>query len=144
MRKLGLLLVIGYFLISCSKEEINMISFPDDYPHKWQLVSVLTGLSNTSVSGDQLPYFEEYIFNSDNTFSKTRVVEKSTIVATGSFSVDKSDDKISLSLSYNSESEIIDNCSKELTEILLITSSKSFSNNVLACDRGRMNYSRVD
>tara|TARA_B100000941_G_scaffold290927_1_gene276997 strand:+ start:190007 stop:190372 length:366 start_codon:yes stop_codon:yes gene_type:complete len=121
-----------------------MISFPDDYPHKWQLVSVLTGLSNTSVSGDQLPYFEEYIFNSDNTFSKTRVVEKSTIVATGSFSVDKSDDKISLSLSYNSESEIIDNCSKELTEILLITSSKSFSNNVLACDRGRMNYSRVD
>lgn len=144
MRSIGVKLFLGLFLGSCSKEEMTIVTFPEDYPSKWQLMSVVIGLSGSIVSGDQLPYFEEYIFNEDNTFSKTRTLEDTTIVVSGSFSIIDTYEKITLSLQYDEESPIIDNCIKDLREVLLVTSDQSFSNNVLACDRGSMGYSRVD
>lgn len=144
MRQLRISFIIGLLLASCSKDEPGIVTFPEDYPHKWQLVSAQTGLSNTSVSGNQLPYFEEYVFNGDNTFTKTRVLDDNSIVATGSFSVERNNDSVFLTLSFDDESVIIDNCSNDLAERLLLTSIKTFSNNILACDYGRMDYSRVD
>ncbi len=83
MKKIGLLIVMLVSLISCSNDDSNNKedAVVTNYYGKW--VQYTEAKYANHPSSKQY----SYIFNTDNTFSKTRVYENINVTLTGTFEI---------------------------------------------------------
>ncbi len=118
---------------------------PEKYPQKWQLVEMSGNIVNVSPStGSDMAWQEYYILYDDNTFVKSRNRRNTINEEAGTFSfIDLSDGQY-LELAYESDNDIIGNCSSEFKELLKLTSEYELVGTWLACDGPGLVYKRVD
>lgn len=119
MKKIGLLIVLFISLVSCSDNDDKP---SESYVGRWTLTRM--GSNNPAANSiDVLEWEESYIFNSNNTFSKTRKRDGKTTTISGTYSVVKTTDQIQFELSYTAESDIIASCISNVKENLYIVNS---------------------
>lgn len=118
MKKIGLLIALFISLVSCSNDD-NDNKPTETYHGKWTLTRM--GSGNPAVNSvDVLEWEESYIFNSNNTFSKTRKKDGKTATITGTYSVVKTADQTQFELNYTKESDMIASCTSKIKENLYI------------------------
>ncbi|WP_300440765.1 hypothetical protein [Christiangramia sp.] len=142
--------VISISLFSCSNQNTDEIVSLDlatmEYPQKWELFKMSVGmLTGSEVSGDDMNYQEYYIFNVDNTFSKTRIEDQTETTVKGIYSIEIKENEQGFSLVYDQENGLIGNCSLEPTEYLYIGSDHhTLLNSWWACDGPGLFYKKVE
>ena len=146
-----IILVLGIIANSCSKNDDESKVEPLDlsvmeYPQRWDLFQMSTGmLANSEVTGDAMEYQEYYIFNDDNTFSKTRIQNQEEITEKGYFSISELDNRQAFRLKFNQENELIGNCSMEPVEFLYLDDdNKTLLSNWWACDGPGLFYAQTE
>jgi methionine salvage enolase-phosphatase E1 len=122
--------LIGCFLMlaSCSSKDSDDKAIVSDYHGKWTNVIAVKDLTNPYV------WRESYEFNSDNTFTKTRIYKNVTTTAAGTFQNYAEERGINLVLTYTTASTLILNCSSGLVESLTINKAGYLDNNGRMCD----------
>ncbi|MBC5995009.1 hypothetical protein [Pontibacter cellulosilyticus] len=149
MKNLLLALLLLYAVTSCSKEaelDTTPTEFSaDQYPQKWQLVSMTGNIANMPAqTGAAMAWQEYYIIKANGTFCKTREHAGITTSASGTYKIDATTDMNYLKLTYENDSDIIGNCIVEPTETLQFQSEITL---VLGewsmCDGPRLEYKRV-
>ena len=86
------------------------------YPQTWKLVQMSGNLVGSESEGDEMAWQENYIFNSDGSFIKTRITEGEIESASGRFSFNKNIQNFILN--YEQTSPIIGNCDSKIEESL--------------------------
>ncbi|MCX2741668.1 hypothetical protein [Pontibacter anaerobius] len=148
MRNLLLASILFCVLTSCSKDttldEMQTELAANQYPQKWQLVSMSGNIANVPPqTGDDMAWQEAYMLNSDNTFIKTREQNGTRIEASGTFVIATQPDAKTIIMTYTSPSGIIGACSGDQKEYL------GFKDEFLigswqACDGPGLKYKRVN
>jgi len=122
MKKIGLLIVLLISLTSCSNDDNN--NKPTKAYHgKWNLTvmdRIKSPFANYIIV---LEWEESYIFNSNGSFSKTRIMDNKTSTISGFYSVVETSDKTHFTLLYGASNEMIASCTGNLIENLYITNS---------------------
>lgn len=118
MKKIGLLIVMIFSLVSCSSD--NDDNKPtESYHGKWILTRM--GSSNPAANSiDILEWEESYTFNSNKTFSKKRKKDGKITTISGSYSVVETTEQTQFELVYTKESDIISSCTSKTKENLYI------------------------
>ena len=119
MKKIGLLIVLFISLVSCSNDD-NDNKPTEDYHGKWKLTSMSRNKNPAANSIDVMEWEENYVFSSNGKFSKTRIKDKKTSSASGTYSVAKTSEQTQFKLIYSTQSDIIGTCSGDLIENLYI------------------------
>ncbi|MEO5909975.1 MAG: hypothetical protein ABIP95_03760 [Pelobium sp.] len=141
MKKVLTFLFAIIILSSCKKEET---SDGNSYPQKWKLITMKGQIANSSLSGNNLPYQENYQFNTNKTFTKTREENGTTTSASGTYSVEEFESKIYYMLQYKEANKLIESCyfgSKE--QSLYFVNNKLFGGSQ-PCDGPGLEYQRVN
>lgn len=150
MKNILLLALMACLCFSCSKEA-DLITedekfMLDQYPQKWQLVSMSGNIANVKpLTGTNMPWQEHYLLNADGSFKKHREENGTITEASGTFKLERlgADDRTFLVLAYEAPSPIIGTCSPDLKETLGIRSSEELHNSWSACDGPGLTYKRV-
>ena len=142
------LFLLVFILFACSKQEdLNVEttqSASDQYPQKWQLISMSGNIANAKpTTGTGMAWQEYYLLNADGSFAKTRVQDGTSTEASGTFSLENINSESYLVFTYKTNSPIIGSCTSDLTEVLAIRSSDSMYSTWLACDGPGLEYKRV-
>lgn len=146
--KIFLFAILGIFA-SCSSTEEKQESpavvdlSVDEFPQEWKLVLMSTMLVGSETTGEDMYYQENLIFTADETFTKTRIKNGTTIKATGTFTKDLQGSENFYILKYTHESEIIDNCNGSKEEYLYILSNSVLTGTANACDHPSKKYERI-
>jgi hypothetical protein len=130
MKKNTLLFGCYLMLASCSSNDSDDKAIVSDYHGKW--INVIDAKDTNS----PYVYRESYEFNENNTFTKTRVENKVTTTAAGSFQASTGEREITLILTYTTDSILILNCSSSLVESLTINKTGYLDNDGRICDAG--------
>ncbi len=134
------LLLIIFISLSCSKDDFDI----DKFPQKWVLVKTTGQMVNFEAVGNDMPWQEYYLFNSDGNFKKHREWGGVSYDAYGHFTpTDITEGKL-LELTYNSDYEIIGSCYGNQTEGLWMESNKKLVGTWMACDGPGLEYKRVE
>ena len=138
-------ILIGFYSCSSNKEEkVETVDFSlDQFPMEYVLTEFSTMMVNSQVTGDDLPYREKYVFREDLTFTKTRTENGRTIQAEGNYSKVSINDEEYYKLNYNSANELVESCSSDDTEHLIIDSPEKIRGTANACDYPSTTYERV-
>lgn len=134
-----------YLLMACnSKEEVDEnLAFDISINQQWKLTKMTGGLSGTEAVGDEMEWQETYFFNTDLSFSKTRVSDGTSIRATGTFEIEEKGNELLLQLRYPEESTIAGSCFGQEIEVLVVRNQqKSLESTWLACDGPGLFYER--
>jgi hypothetical protein len=144
---------ISFFLLvvftSCTynnviKPEKNNELIPPQAPTKWQLIQMTGNIANDPpVTGSNMDWQEWYILYPNHSFTKTRVRDKVTTSASGSYAMVTSSDGQYLELSYPTNNNLIGNCSAEPKEFLVIKSEDELASTWSACDGPGLLYKKV-
>jgi len=147
MKNLILILAFVISLCSCSKETDDVISNLE-IAGKWELVKMTGNDAGTETTGSDMYWQETYVINEDETFTKTRVREDSTVTVLGTYIL--SDARglalpesaiIFLVLNYNSKNIIIESCHSNLTiEHLYFNTDNRLISLVDQCDGPGLEY----
>ncbi|MBL0737838.1 hypothetical protein JI750_13115 [Flavobacterium sp. GN10] len=133
MKKIGLLIVMFAFLISCSNDDSSNKADTGitDYYGKWVQYNEP---KNDDPSSNQY----SYIFNKDNTFSKTRVYENINVTLTGTFEIITKDNLTRFVLTYKEKKDnaFISSCGGGLIESFTLDKSAKLIDDARACDAG--------
>jgi hypothetical protein len=78
MKKMAIVLILALSLISCSSNDKSKASAGSDYYGKWTLVKISGNKINAETTGSKMEWQENYVFNTDGTFVKTRVADNTT------------------------------------------------------------------
>lgn len=128
---------------SCQKEEI-VEARTTAYPQTWQLVKLTSSWTNTVQTGTALPWQEQYVFQADSTFIKTRQQGGQLLDAHGTFSVRTSASGPYTILTYNAANNLIGSCTtRQLQEHLFFKANDTLVNTWEACDGPRLEYQQV-
>lgn len=131
MKKIGLLIVLFISLTSCSNEDSNSKGDAvfTDYYGKWVQYNEP---KDDHPSSNQY----SYIFNKDNTFSKTRVYENINVTLTGTFEIITKDDLTRFVLTYKEKKDnsFISSCGGGLIESFTLDKSAKLIDDARACD----------
>ncbi|MGE6352903.1 hypothetical protein ACQKCJ_03380 [Flavobacterium sp. NPDC079362] len=140
MKKIGIAVILMLIFISCSNEKAKspMVS---DYHGKWELIEV-TGFRPANIIFDKLGWQESYVFNTDETFIKTRTKDNKTTTATGKFAVKKLDNETHFELTYEENNDIIGTCTGNLIEDLSINKEGLLVNSWQMCDGPGLIYKK--
>lgn len=116
------------------EEDLEEI-FELEFPQKWNLTEMSTMMVNSHTTGDDMQYQEFYIFHSDKSFTKNRQQKKDSLQFGGIYSIIETEagDKM-LELTYDSRNELVENCSGNNLEFLVITSEDALRGTANACD----------
>ncbi|WP_343588285.1 hypothetical protein [Flavobacterium sp.] len=138
MKKNGLLIVMLISLISCSDSDDKS---SESYIGKWTLIRM--GSNNPAANSiDILEWEESYIFNSNNTFSKTRKRDGKTTTISGTYSVMKTTDQTKFELSYSAQSDIIGSCTALKENLYIINDIGSLYSAWSICDGPLLVYDK--
>ncbi|MHC0445274.1 hypothetical protein ACWA1F_07675 [Flavobacterium sp. 3-218] len=118
MKKIGLLIVMLFSLLSCSNDDSGDKA-TESYHGKWVLTKMGSG-NPAANSIDVMEWEESYTFNSNNTFSKTRKRDGKITTIVGTYIVTKTADQTQFELNYTAQSDIIGSCTSNVKENLHI------------------------
>lgn len=140
-----LVLIIGFSSCSDGKvDKVESVNFSlDQFPMEFTLTEFSTMMADSQVSGDELPYKEKYIFNEDLTFIKSRTENGQTTQAEGTYSEFSMNEEEYFKLIYNSTHDLVESCSSNDTEHLIINSPGKITGTANACDYPTKTYERV-
>ncbi len=114
-----------------------------DFPQEWKLVKTSTMMVNSETTGDGMLYQEGYKFEFGNTFTKTRKQENTSLEASGSFYKIKNENgEEFFKLTYINDNDLIENCSGNKEEYLIIESEKTIRGTASACDHPSKVYEK--
>ncbi|MBZ4035211.1 hypothetical protein K6T82_10560 [Flavobacterium sp. 17A] len=133
MKKIGLLIVLMISLVSCSNDsEDSLQTANSDYYGKWVNTHEVKDVNSAFL------WTENYVFNKDNTFTKTRTTKDGTITASGTFQVVILDNNPSLDLTYRSSTNLVYSCSTGVggTKELLYLFEGKLRSGASMCDAG--------
>ena len=147
MKAQFLLLLSILLLSSCSSNsdelETQDLSI-EKFPQKWSLYKMTGSIQYSETTGEDMEYQEFYIFNSDNSFLKTRTTEDDIITAEGSYILQTNDDGVAFLLEYSEESDLIGNCSGNKEEYLYLDAAKTtLLSSWWSCDGPGLFYKQV-
>lgn len=132
MKKIGLLIVLFISLISCSSEDLDdkADAVVTDYYGKW------VQYAEPKYANDPSSNQYSYIFNKDNTFSKTRVYENINVTLNGTFEIITKDNLTRFVLTYKEKKEnsFISSCGGGLIESFTLDKSSKLLDDARACD----------
>lgn len=146
---------VTLFIVSCSSEKKHIpISEPakDDTvadlsvknpPQQYKLVQMSTMIINSETNGEEMPYQETYLLNEDLSFVKTRKQEGVTSSASGTFQkIRNTYNENLLIFTYDSDSELIENCLNNYEERLRIVEEDNLQGTANACDHPSKLYEK--
>jgi hypothetical protein len=140
--------LLGTGLLSCSKNEDDALKTdfdPQQFPQKWQLVKMRGSMVNSETTGAAMGWQESYLFWEDHKFTKSRQRGTMLTEASGTFVVEERAGEKVMILTYDSDSDLIGNCTSELKEGLVMTSNTQLLNGWWqACDGPYLEYARVE
>ncbi|WP_029270126.1 hypothetical protein [Flavobacterium sp. KJJ] len=129
MKKIGVLLILLFSIVSCSSNETETDPIGTDYYGKWiQFVEA-------KYNDDPNPSQVSYQFNKDNTFTKTLNYYDTTTNASGTFEVKKDGNTTVFVLTYTQQNSIISSCTGGLIESLTLDKFGHLNDNAGMCDR---------
>lgn len=150
MRSLLLVALVVLSLISCRSDrdpqaDLEVPFTADVYPQRWEMVEMSTMQAGSQTSGDDMEYEEDFFFKRDNTFVKTRKQDGVTTEATGTYTrrTEENGEEF-YELVYDEDSELIENCSMDRTELLSISSENSLNGTANMCDYPTKRYERTE
>jgi hypothetical protein len=109
---------------------------------RWQLTSISGSIANVPpLNADELPWQEWYVFNDDNSFTRTRQEKKSSRVEAGTYEVKTLTDGIYFELTYENDNDLIGNCTADNREVLRENNGK-LVNTWMACDGSGLTYEK--
>lgn len=146
MKFSSLYFVMFLFLNSCSKKDeiIEVQNFTgNEFPQKWKLVKMTGSAQGSETTGQEMSWQENYVFNSDGSFLKTRNENGNSTSAEGQYTFQKAEK--SFILNYDNSNPLIENCSSENIEYLYLDKNTSYLlSNWWACDGPGLFYERID
>lgn len=142
--------LIGSF-ISCSlnkgiepenlEENIDI----EKYSHKWELIEMSGNIANMpTATGSAMEWQEYYILNLDSTFTKSRKRDNIVKEESGTYVFLTLSDGKYLELSYNSDNDLIGNCTSESKELLKLNSDNTMIGTWWACDGPALIYKKIE
>ncbi|KAF2510608.1 hypothetical protein [Flavobacterium foetidum] len=139
MKKIGILIVMFVSFVSCSTDEAKKDEkvIITDYYGKW------VQYADSRFADDAISRQFSYIFNKDNTFTKTRIYNNVTSNLSGTFEIIKNEKGVFFVLTYPEYNSLISNCTSGLKESFTLTDSGRLSDDARACDRS-YEYVKVD
>jgi hypothetical protein len=106
-------------LFSCHSNDQLDPEQLDKYCENWRLVQMIGNIANRPpATGNDMAWQESILLFSNLTFVKTRERDNSTKQETGTYTIQTLSDGKYLNLTYNSENDLIANCTSGLTELL--------------------------
>ena len=145
--KIKFLFLLSFIILSCSKnsDEIDTNDLSaDSFPQKWSLYKMTGSIQYSERTGDDMPYQEYYIFNSDNTFSKTRISDENEVSISGLYEIKMNNDGVAYLLNYPEESDLVGNCSSKKKEYLYFDDQgTTLLSSWWACDGPGLFYKQV-
>ena len=149
MRTLTLICLVACTLFSCTKvnEEPAEKIFQNEYPQKWQLITMYGQTANSEEKGTDMAWQEFYLLNSDGTFIKSRERSGVTTEASGTYLSDPTPNEKCITLTFKTNSSIIGSCTTiALTESLWTktTTTNKMIGGSAACDGPGLEYERIE
>lgn len=150
MKNAIITLLVLASLYSCTKESDDSLE-PLNYVGSWKLVKMTGNWIGSEYTGSDMAWQETYLINDDATFTKTRVNEDTTIIASGTYNfaedglLDESevDIRTYIEFSYETANAIIGNCySNRNIEYLYFTSNNKLISTWEACDGPGLEYAK--
>jgi hypothetical protein len=143
MKKMAIVLILTLSLISCSTNDKSKATAVSDYYGKWTLVKISGNQTNSETTGSKMEWQENYVFNTDGTFIKTRVRDNVTTTSTGTFVIEKKDNTVGFALTHKESSAIIGNCMGDLSEFLSINEDNLLQSSWQMCDGPGLIYKKA-
>ncbi|MEO7978698.1 hypothetical protein [Flavobacterium sp.] len=146
MKKFGIVFILMLSLISCSKESNNEESkstVVNDYYGKWTLIKMSGSFINSETTGSKMEWQENYVFNTDGTFTKTRVRNNVTTTSIGTFVITTIDDTSGFALKHKESNSIIGNCYGDLSEFLSVNEDSLLQSSWQMCDGPGLIYKKA-
>jgi hypothetical protein len=148
MKKLTFICLFACTLFSCTKVSEKTIEkiFQNEYPQKWQLITMSGQFANSERKGTDMEWQEFYLLNSDGTFIKSRERNGVSTEVSGTFSFDTVSGIKYLTLTYKTDNSIIGSCTSDLKESLCteINTTNRMTSSWAACDGPGLEYERVE
>ena len=142
MRKLLSIALVMCTFFSCARDDDFKFR---QYPQKWQLVKTTGQVANAApLTGAAMPWQEDYLLNSDGTFTKSRSQDGAVTEASGSYAFENLSDGNYLILTFNSENALIGNCTAEPKEVLAVQTNEVLHSTWNACDGPGLEYRRIE
>jgi hypothetical protein len=142
MKKIAIVLILILSLISCSSNDKSKASAVSDYYGKWTLVKISGNKINAETTGSKMEWQENYVFNTDGTFVKTRLADNTTTTSGGTFVIEKKDNTVGFALTHKESSPIIGNCMGDLSEFLSINEDNLLQSSWQMCDGPGLLYKK--
>ncbi|MEL4308547.1 hypothetical protein [Joostella sp. CR20] len=135
-------------LLSCSSDDDNTVE--NNAPTTtiygiWNLIEMQGSTPNSTTTGDAMEWQESYVFNTNNTFTKTRFDKNTeeTTEASGTFEWVENENQLQFKLTYTDESIIVGSCTGTSEENLIINDSYQLKNTWNECDGPTLTYQRT-
>lgn len=140
-----IVILIGFSSCSSNKEEkVEPVDLSlDGFPMEYVLTEFSTMMVDSQVTGDDLPYREKYVFRENLSFTKTRTENGQSLQAEGNYFKVNINDEEYYKLSYNTAHELVESCSSNDSEHLIIDSPEKIRGTANACDYPSKTYERV-
>ena len=139
MKLIILFCLISLCLTACIDDVDNA---GERFPQQWQLVRMSNAGSHSEKTGGRMDYQEFYLLKEDSTFLKSRLDDGIKTSATGTYSVEETEEQTLLIFTYAAPSEIIGTCGPELQETLVVLGENLLLGTWWACDGPGLEYRR--
>ncbi len=141
MKKRILFLMLIVVLFSCNKNDD--INTETELFGNWKLIEMTGNIPNSTTTGSEMEWQENYLLKSDGTFQKSRNRNGVITEVSGTYNLINSSNELFLELIFNSESEIIGSCNLDLKEEMFFQSKNTLSSTWENCDGPGLKYEKV-
>ena len=142
MKKRILFLMLIVILNSCNKnDEINTET---ELYGNCTRVEMTGNIPNSTTSGSEMEWQENYLLKSDGTIQKTRNRNGLITEVSGTYNLVNSSNEIFLAIIFDSESEIIGSCNLDLKEEMLFQSENTLSSTWENCYGPGLKYEKMN
>lgn len=138
-------LLLCILIISCTtSDDSSGVLDIDSFPQQWKLTGMSGGLSGSFFTGSEMSWQETITLQSDMRFLKIRQFEDEKLEGSGSFAFNEKEGEMYLTLEYDSETQLIENCfGEKITENLFMPSNISLAGGSAPCDGPGLFYERM-
>jgi hypothetical protein len=145
MEKLCVLFILVLNLVSCSGDNTANSNTPiSNYYGKWKLVKMEGSIPNSVTTEAAMEWQELYVFNTNGTFTKTRIRDNNTVSASGTFVLKTISNDTYFELTYPASNDIIGSCYGNLKEELFINKDGLLESTWRNCDGPGLVYQKTE
>ncbi len=145
MKTLITITVLLISIFSCADiTKSNTTSNDNENPQKWKLVKISGSFANVpATTGSDMLWQEYYLLKNDNTFIKSREINKKNTEAKGTYAYKTLTDGEYLELTYESDNTLIENCTADTKELLRRNNENELAGTSIACDGPGLFYEKI-